>query len=168
MSSSPIQPAPSTMTAHLDPELLLLIAKHVKRSFPVHDGSFPSIEKTINAEQDILRNLILTSKVSIPHVFLVSTDNLGHVRALCTFSLQRLYPLRLCRFRCRLEDQREQRSNPWRRMKHDPAILSRLKTVSLGDLTNFSWKPTGFKETQRLLIESKGDDYKNIRTYHTF
>ena len=40
------------MIPQLKPEIHLLIAKHVKRPYTVHDGRFPSVEKSINADQE--------------------------------------------------------------------------------------------------------------------
>jgi hypothetical protein len=65
ISPRQLQPTPSAMTPRLDPALLLLIAKHVTRSFPVHDGTFSAVGKAVNADQETLLNLMKTSRVSL-------------------------------------------------------------------------------------------------------
>lgn len=56
-------PTPQIMIPQLKPELCLEIARHVKRVFPVYDGAIGSVENAINADQDTLLNLMLSSKV---------------------------------------------------------------------------------------------------------
>ena len=48
-----------------------------------------------------------------------------------------------------------------RRVNIDPTMLSRLRTVSLGDLTNLDWMSPGFKEMERLSNYPTGHDLKN-------
>jgi hypothetical protein len=65
ISPRQVQPTPSAMTTHLKPEILLLIAKHIRRPFPKHNGRFATVEKAVNADQETLLNLMKTSEVSL-------------------------------------------------------------------------------------------------------
>ena len=52
------------MIPQLKPEIYLLIAQHVKRSFLVHHCPSPAIEQAIDKDQETLLNLMKVSKVS--------------------------------------------------------------------------------------------------------
>jgi len=53
------------MIPQLKPEIYLLIAQHVGRSFPVHQSPSPAVEQAIDTDQETLLNLMKVSKVSI-------------------------------------------------------------------------------------------------------
>jgi hypothetical protein len=57
------------MIPQLKPEIYLLIAKHVKRTFPVHHGAHAEVQEAIEIEQETLLNLMKVSKVSDAPLF---------------------------------------------------------------------------------------------------
>lgn len=52
------------MIPQVKPEIYLLIAQHVKRSFPVHQCASAAVEHAIDGDQKTLLNLMKVSKVS--------------------------------------------------------------------------------------------------------
>ena len=52
------------MTPRLDPDILLLIAQHVKYPIPTSVTLLPSVGKAIKTEQSTLISLMKTSKVN--------------------------------------------------------------------------------------------------------
>jgi len=49
-----------------------------------------------------------------------------------------------------------------RHVTNDPAVLSRLNIVSMGDLTNLTWRTPGIRETARLTAHPDGKDYRPL------
>ena len=62
------------MTPRLDPDILLLIAQHVKYQIPTKVNLLPSVGKAIKTEQSTLINLMKTTKVRTSHALVLAIE----------------------------------------------------------------------------------------------